>query len=197
MVLLGTSPMSFLLNFRGSPFFFQAWWLDLPTSLRSGIWIPTPPWRTWGKIPTKRKETKTRGNERKCMQRNDSMRKEGDMKTQEKERKLEKTSGKTKKRKKIHRRKLTHSPIPMLHPNTLQINYQSSPHRSLLILPILLLHPSSLWKNPSRPLPPHFDIPIIFVFLHKKLFKHFETWYSYKRAFIGDFHVVFVVKGCA
>ena len=37
-------PTSFLLNFRGSPFFFfQAWWLDLPTGLQSGILILTPP----------------------------------------------------------------------------------------------------------------------------------------------------------
>ena len=27
-------------------FFFQVWWLDLPTGLRSGILIPTPPWRS-------------------------------------------------------------------------------------------------------------------------------------------------------
>ena len=25
-------------------FFFQAWWLDLPTDLWSGILMPTPPW---------------------------------------------------------------------------------------------------------------------------------------------------------
>ena len=25
-------------------FFFQAWWLDLPTNLLSGILMPTPPW---------------------------------------------------------------------------------------------------------------------------------------------------------
>ena len=50
MVLLGTSPMSCLLNFRGSLFFFQAWPLDLPTGLRSGILIPTPPWMSWHPI---------------------------------------------------------------------------------------------------------------------------------------------------
>ena len=43
MVLFGTCPTSFLLNFRGSPFFFQAWQLNLPTGLQSGILIPTPP----------------------------------------------------------------------------------------------------------------------------------------------------------
>ena len=36
-------PTSFLLNFREVFFFFQAWRLDLPTGLRSGILIPTPP----------------------------------------------------------------------------------------------------------------------------------------------------------
>ena len=32
------------LFFQQSPFFFQVWQLDLPTSLWSSILIPTPPW---------------------------------------------------------------------------------------------------------------------------------------------------------
>jgi hypothetical protein len=36
------------------------------------------------------------------------------------------------------------------------------------------------------------DTPIILVFLHEKLFKH-----SYRRAFISNFHVFFVVNGYA
>ena len=34
----------------GSNFFFQACQLDLPTSLRSGILIPTPPWEEFLKV---------------------------------------------------------------------------------------------------------------------------------------------------
>ena len=92
-----------------------------------------------------RKETTARGKKR-----NYGMKWE----TQKGERKLEKTSEeKRKKRKEMRRRKFAHSPIPILHPNTLQINYQLPRYRSLLIPPILLLRPLSLWKSASRPPP--------------------------------------------
>ena len=37
-------------------FFFQAWWLDLPTDLWSGILMPTPPWcQSRGHVDWKKK----------------------------------------------------------------------------------------------------------------------------------------------
>ena len=41
------------------------------------------------------------------------------------------------------------------------------------------------------------DTRIILVFLCEMLFKYSEIWYSQRRAFIYDFHLVFVVEGCA
>jgi len=53
-----------------------------------------------------------------------------------------------------------------------------------------------LFGSSRNTVTPLIDTPIILVFLHKMLFKHSETWHSYKMVFISDFHVVFVVKGC-
>ena len=41
------------------------------------------------------------------------------------------------------------------------------------------------------------DTPIILDFLHEKSLKHSEIWYTYRGAFIWNFHVVFVVNDCA
>ena len=38
--------------------------------------------------------------------------------------------------------------------------------------------------NSQNTVTPLIDTPIIFIFLHEKLFKHYETWYSYKMVFI-------------